>query len=206
MVNVEKGAPSRPRNARMTSELILAAATTEFAEHGFAGARIDQIAERAGANKRLIYAYFNDKSGLYAAVLERQIETVMQNVEFSADDLPGFAVSRFDYVLGDPEVGRLATWRTIDRAAVPTEHETRTYAERVEAIARAQRAGTIDDTLPAVDLFALVLRMTGAWLSAPPALRAASGDPDGPERLAAHRAALVEAVRRLVVPSSVPSR
>ncbi|MEA2532746.1 MAG: hypothetical protein QOJ93_557, partial [Actinomycetota bacterium] len=52
---------SRPRDAEATKELLLAAASEEFAEHGLAGARIDRIAERAGANKRLLYRYFGDK-------------------------------------------------------------------------------------------------------------------------------------------------
>ena len=49
---------------------ILDAAVDEFGERGFAGARVDSIAERAGANKQLIYYYFKNKAGLYDAVLE----------------------------------------------------------------------------------------------------------------------------------------
>ncbi|MGO4431698.1 TetR/AcrR family transcriptional regulator, partial [Streptomyces sp. MCAF7] len=50
-------------------ERILRAATEEFAEHGFSGARINRIAEAANLNKQLIYHYFDSKDGLYAAVL-----------------------------------------------------------------------------------------------------------------------------------------
>jgi AcrR family transcriptional regulator len=49
---------------------ILRAATTEFTGNGFGGARIDAIARRAGANKRMLYLYFGDKRELYEAVLE----------------------------------------------------------------------------------------------------------------------------------------
>src|SRR5882757_10435807 len=49
---------------------ILDAAVDEFGERGFAGARVDSIAERAGANKQLIYYYFKNKAGLYAAVVD----------------------------------------------------------------------------------------------------------------------------------------
>src|SRR5215813_3009987 len=66
----------RPRDSRATKELLLAAATEEFAEHGLAGARIDRIAERAGANKRLLYVYFGDKDQIFDAVLERQIASL----------------------------------------------------------------------------------------------------------------------------------
>lgn len=47
--------------ADATRELLLRSATEIFAEHGFAGARVDEIAERAGVNKSLIYAYYGDK-------------------------------------------------------------------------------------------------------------------------------------------------
>ncbi len=43
----------------------------EFADHGFGGARIEAIAERAGVNKQLIYYYFEGKDELFLAVLEQ---------------------------------------------------------------------------------------------------------------------------------------
>jgi AcrR family transcriptional regulator len=48
----------------------LAAATAEITAKGLGGARVDEIAERAGVNKRMIYHYFGDKDGVYLAVLE----------------------------------------------------------------------------------------------------------------------------------------
>ena len=59
----------RPRNSAKTKASILAAARVEFADRGFEGARVDAIAERAGANKRLLYHYFGNKEDLYRAVL-----------------------------------------------------------------------------------------------------------------------------------------
>jgi len=58
------------RDADATRGRILAAATEEFARHGLGGARVDRIAERAGANKRMLYYYFKDKDGLFLASLE----------------------------------------------------------------------------------------------------------------------------------------
>jgi AcrR family transcriptional regulator len=49
---------------------ILAAALDEFARYGLGGARVDRIAERAGANKRMLYYYFGNKEDLFLAVLE----------------------------------------------------------------------------------------------------------------------------------------
>jgi AcrR family transcriptional regulator len=61
----------RPRDADRTQQEILRAAMSEFAGHGFGGARIDAIAERAGVNKKLIYYYFEGKDELFLAVLEQ---------------------------------------------------------------------------------------------------------------------------------------
>ena len=61
----------RSRDADRTQQEILRAAMAEFADHGFGGARIDAIAERAGVNKKLIYYYFDGKDELFLAVLEQ---------------------------------------------------------------------------------------------------------------------------------------
>lgn len=53
-----------------TQQKILAAATAEFAQHGLGGARVDRIASRAGANKRMLYYYFGSKEDLFLAALE----------------------------------------------------------------------------------------------------------------------------------------
>ncbi|HEY2688320.1 MAG TPA: TetR family transcriptional regulator [Streptosporangiaceae bacterium] len=189
----------RPRNSAATKELLLAAATEEFAEHGLAGARIDRIAERAGANKRLLYVYFGDKDQLFDAVL-RQIATLAEAVPLTPGDLGAFAGARFDHMLTHPQAARLAAWRSFERAE-PTDAERRSYQAKVDAIAEAQRDGQVYDGLPAVDLFAIVLRMTESWLSAPPALMAVAGpQPLSDARLKQHRAALVKAVRRISEP------
>jgi AcrR family transcriptional regulator len=53
-----------------TKANILAAATREFARYGLGGARVDRIAQRARANKRMLYYYYGDKDGLFLAALE----------------------------------------------------------------------------------------------------------------------------------------
>lgn len=64
------------RNRDASKEVILVAATEEFAEKGLQGARVDQIAERAGVNKRMLYYYFGQKDDLFLAVLERTYEKI----------------------------------------------------------------------------------------------------------------------------------
>jgi AcrR family transcriptional regulator len=72
-VSLDADAPVRAANTRdpeRTSAAILAASIKEFTERGYEGARIDNIARRAGVNKRMLYHYFGNKEALYVAVLE----------------------------------------------------------------------------------------------------------------------------------------
>ncbi|MFC7245082.1 TetR family transcriptional regulator [Catellatospora aurea] len=191
----------RARDAQATKALLLEAATDEFAECGLAGARIDRIAERAGANKRLLYVYFGDKNDLFDAVLAEQTRAVVAAASLDDGDLCAFAAARFDYMLANPRARRLATWRVLERSE-PTALEREAFQTRVDAVASAQRAGRLRDDIAAVDLFAIVLRMTEGWLSASPGLLATAGDdPMSPARLAEHRAALLAAVRRVSEPA-----
>src|SRR6476469_2430172 len=64
------------RNPEATRQKLLVAARREFAEGGLAGARVDEIAARAGVNKQLVYHYFGDKDALYLAVLEWVYEEI----------------------------------------------------------------------------------------------------------------------------------
>ncbi len=60
--------PTPPRTPG-SRDALLAAASLEFALHGFAGASVDDIAGRAGINKAMIYYHFGSKQGLYEEVL-----------------------------------------------------------------------------------------------------------------------------------------
>jgi TetR/AcrR family transcriptional regulator len=65
-----KTAASKPRDAARTKLRILECATSEFAEHGYAGARIESIVGAAGVNISLLYQYFESKEKLFIAVME----------------------------------------------------------------------------------------------------------------------------------------
>jgi TetR/AcrR family transcriptional regulator len=58
-----------PRPARVSPEQILDAAAREFAERGYAGARVDRIARRAAVNKAMLYYHFASKRQLYRTLL-----------------------------------------------------------------------------------------------------------------------------------------
>lgn len=84
---------------------ILEAALNEFAAHGLAGARTEQIAAAAGVNKALIYYYFESKEKLYAAALESVADRVvtgsmaaMNTGRTPGEQLVHFALNHFDRI------------------------------------------------------------------------------------------------------------
>ena len=73
-----------------TRERILAAAKTEFAERGLAGARINSIATEANASKERLYAYFPSKGALFAAVTERLVVDVTAETVVARGDMAAY--------------------------------------------------------------------------------------------------------------------
>jgi AcrR family transcriptional regulator len=75
-------ARSAPRRAAGESRArLFAAAATEFAARGFAGASVDRIADAAGVNKAMLYYHFDSKAGLYSEILRDMFGAVASRVE-----------------------------------------------------------------------------------------------------------------------------
>jgi AcrR family transcriptional regulator len=189
------------RDAEATRRRLLAAGTDEFAAHGVAGARVDRIAEAAGANKQLIYAYFESKDGLFDAVLAKHCGALAEQVPFDAEDIPEYVGRLFDYAVEHPEVYRLVSWAALERPDSIAAFERESYGAKLAAIAEAQRAARIDSSLAPADLLALVMAIAGAWFSASEAIRRSdSARPMSRRRLGQFREAAVKAAGRVLSP------
>ena len=84
---------------RNTTELrgeILAAARTEFAQYGLAGARIDRIARAAQASKERLYAHFGDKETLFGEVVAADVAEFFGAVMLRPDGVPDFVGNLYD--------------------------------------------------------------------------------------------------------------
>jgi TetR/AcrR family transcriptional regulator len=104
------GAKPQRRDPVATRRKLLTAARREFAASGLAGARVDEIAARAGVNKQLVYHYFGDKDALYLAVLEWVYEEIREHErKLNLDGLaPERAIrklieSSFDHLAAHPD-------------------------------------------------------------------------------------------------------
>ena len=71
----------------ITITRILKAAASVFSESGFSGARVDEIAKRAGVNKATIYYHIGDKEKLYAEVISNVIGKTAEMIAGKIKDI-----------------------------------------------------------------------------------------------------------------------
>jgi AcrR family transcriptional regulator len=85
----------RPRGEAIDRrEAILAAALDEFSARGFAAARLDDVARRAGVAKGTIYLYFRDKEALFQELVRSVISPLIARFETTVEiDLPARVVA-----------------------------------------------------------------------------------------------------------------
>ncbi|CAM4250618.1 Rut operon repressor [Mycobacterium basiliense] len=188
---------------RTTSELretILAAARSEFAQYGLAGARIDRIARVAEASKERLYAHFKDKEALFRSVVAADMEEFFAAVTLRSDAVPEFVGDIYDLACRRPEHLRMITWASLEGLVLdpPVEGLESVQARDVAVIEAAQAAGHVDPAWRPMDLLVLLFGVGLAWAQSP--------HPDAVTTdstvIAARRAAAVEAARRIVAPAT----
>jgi len=196
-------------NTEETRRRLKGAAAEEFSEHGLAGARVDRIARRAGVNKERLYGHFGNKEQLFAMVLRDELALIAAAVPMQfleEEDVGEFAGRIFDYHASHPHLARLLHWEALayGAAEVPDEDVRGAYyREKVEAFAAGQRAGLLAEGPDAAHLVFLILSLAAWWFAVPQVVRMLRGATDDLEQeRALQRVAVVEAARRLALPSA----
>lgn len=157
----------RWRDPERSREQILSAALVEFAAKGFAGARVEAIAKRAGLNRQLISHHFGGKRGLYRSVMNRRRSTVGQAISMEPGQMPDSLPAIYDRSANDPEWIRVLLWETLERDQQdepgPAGDDARAafYRERIAWVASEQAAGRLPGDLEPDLLF---LSLVGAAL------------------------------------------
>src|SRR5579859_5360901 len=181
------------RRGEATREAILLAAEAVFAEHGYDGARVDSIAEASGYNKTLIFRYFGDKLGLYAAVLKRAdretgdlmaqvVAPLLQDesIDFQAEWFRAFLTatvgSLFDYLLEHPRLVRILTWEMAEGwqtfVSIASQFPAQDTEQFEPLFHRAREAGLLRaDFFPAIQ-FGLFLQFCQVYLASLPLYQA----------------------------------
>ena len=154
------------RDPERTKARILAAATAEFARYGLGGARVDRIAERAGANKRMLYYYFRDKDNLFLAALEARYADIraaeraldLEHLE-PRDALRRLVEFTWQYFLDHPEFLTLLNSENLHKGRhvrrsrrVPQMHATLVETLR-DILKRGERAGVFRADVDPVQLY-----------------------------------------------------
>jgi AcrR family transcriptional regulator len=162
-------APPRTRDAERTRAEIIEVATHEFADQGYAGARVDEIAAKTSTTKRMIYYYFGGKEGLYLAVLEgayRHIRSLEQQLDVDhlepVDALRRLAELTFDHHESHQDFVRLVAIENIHYA----QHLRRSEVREVLAapaldvltriLERGRASGVFRDDVDALDVHMIV--------------------------------------------------
>jgi len=168
----------KTRDADKSQRSILATALREFAQHGFAGARIDRMAIQADVNKRLIYYYFESKDKLFLAVLERvyaDIRTAEQALHLDEMD-PAEAIRQlvsftWHYYLAHPEFITLLNSENLHQAAHLKqssriqEMNSPLIALLASVLDRGRRAGLFRDGVDPVQLYISIASVCYFYLS-----------------------------------------
>ena len=112
----------KERNPQKSRLAILTAAENEFAQKGFWGARVDEIANAANINKRMIYAYFGDKQELYNQVLlntyskMEEVEVQLEKQKLIGKELVEKIISTyFDFLYSNPNFVNILMWENLNK-------------------------------------------------------------------------------------------
>ncbi len=188
--------------ATTTKDRLLKAAFEEFSKRGFAGARVDEIASRAGANKALIYQYYGDKEALFKHVLECKMDEMGRIATDDPARFPEVIADFFDFYAANPWVVRLMSWEALDfgNKSVPNEAERKKHlAERVSEIERFQELGVVDPDVDARQVLVTLIGMVQVWFSLPQVARmVAGGNPYTPDALRKRRVHLVQVAKKML--------
>lgn len=170
--------PPRTRDPEDKKRRILAAAIAEFAEHGPAATRMDDIAARAGVNKQLLFRYFGDKGRLFLAVLEQMFGRFGEVFEEPPEDFGDRLAYYLDAVSEDHAWGRLQTWEALqfgENEVVNEEARRAQFVAEVERLRADQAAGTLPGDLDPAQLLLSIQSLTAFCYAFPQYTRLVTG-------------------------------
>jgi AcrR family transcriptional regulator len=163
-----------------------------------------RIAKVAGCNKNLIYVYFENKETLFTTVLQKHLLRVYQELEFSPDDLPGYATRVFDFAMAHPDLMRLMAWANLEHDAHNPAERAAAHAAKVAELKTAQDTGQDRTVLPPSFLLTAIMTLATTWTAANPF--GLPVDPDAAKHPAELRENIAEAVKILADPQQPGGR
>lgn len=177
------------RDAARTRAKIVEAARDELAARGFAGARVESIAQRAGVRKQLLYHYFDSKEALFQEILDHAIAERVASLSKGRGAGAPFR-ERFHTALADPVWMRLLLWEAAEYTKgdriFAEEARRAAIREQTAAIVERQAAGELSDAIAPEILQLAVYALAGYPMAFPQITRMTTGlEPESPEFQAA---------------------
>jgi TetR/AcrR family transcriptional regulator len=204
----EPGTATAPATAPATAERILDAAIEEFVEFGLAGARVDRIAERASANKQLLYRHFGSKEGLFDAAMRAMVDRFNAIRRALPETLEGRLPYYFERATEDQQWVRLLEWEALQTGAGPTvnEEERRANMQRaVDGVRAEQAAGRLPADLDAGQLFLSFQALAAHPSAFPQMTRFITGLQPTDPVFRAERAEFLRRLARYLTPAPPPA-
>jgi AcrR family transcriptional regulator len=167
-------------------DAILDAALVLFAEKGFHGATMREIAVKAGISQGLLHHHFGNKDGLWKAVGDRTSEEFLAYVSGIIDPQRPPAITQaiatyIRYWKDHPAAFRINLWRLLEGQTRERQAQSRMLTERsAPLMLRAQQTGEIRDDVPAGLLLCIAGAAAQFWLHSQTEIRdslAAAGNP-----------------------------
>jgi AcrR family transcriptional regulator len=189
----------RVRDAERSRRALLDAALVEFSAKGRAGARVSEIAARAGVDKQLISYYFGGKDGLYAALVERWLEA---EEGFGGPELPlaDLAARYVEDGVAQRDLARLLVRASLDDDAPGDADapEQEAVPAEVEDLRRRQERGELAADLDPAFVLLFLTGGTSVGVTFPADVRKATGlDPASAEFAERYAEQVRRIVRRL---------
>jgi AcrR family transcriptional regulator len=202
----------RTRNGEDAKADILEAATEEFLDKGYSGARMRNIAARAETSNRLLYYHFGHKDDLYAAVLARYFEGLrlseLGSVVEAGDPLQALldiAGLTFDFHLDHAEGARLVMVENMRRGRCLDDirglrEDSRQLVDLIQRLVDlGARQGVMRSNLDALDVYASISSFAFFHVSSRYTFARIFGhDMTSPAAVRQRRAQVVDLIRRYV--------
>ena len=173
------------RDAEASKQLIITHAKSLFSEKGYAQASMDELAQRCGLNKAMVFYYFKNKKGLYEAVMREILVEIQQaimeeNKKHSKpeEELEGFIRTYARYACAHPYLPSLLLRELSDSGAVLPEmlfsSMRQLFALFTDILRRGEAKGCFHDAVPMILYFMVIGTLNLMVTTKPLRLKAAT--------------------------------
>jgi len=155
------------RNAKLSKQLIITHAKELFSQKGYAATSMDELAERCGLNKAMVFYYFKSKKGLYESVMREVLVEIQQTISEEnkkhstpREELEGFIRTYAKYANDHSYLPSLLLRELSDSGAVVPDmlfiSMRQLFALFSDILERGERKGCFVKTVPMI-LYFMVL-------------------------------------------------